>query len=93
VFQAEILKFVNNSSIKCRGKMIENIRGKNGFWNGVPKVFQCPINVQKIQAFPEIFSFKIIITFYFRTETIAKTIFVVSSRFFRAAKKDFLEVL
>ncbi len=73
--------------------MIENIRGKNGFWNGVPKVFQCPINVQKIQAFPEIFSFKIIITFYFRTETIAKTIFVVSSRFFRAAKKDFLEVL
>lgn len=73
--------------------MIENIRGKNGFWNGVPKVFQCPINVQKIQAFPEIFSFKIIITFYFRTETIAKTIFIVSSRFFRAAKKDYIAYL
>ncbi len=73
--------------------MIENIREKNGVWNGVPKVFQHPINVQKNQDFSEIFNFKIIITFYFHTETIAKTIFVVSSRFFRAAKKDFLEVL
>ena len=73
--------------------MIEIIREKNGVWNGVPKVFQRPINVQQLQDFSEILIFKITITFYFRTETIAKTFFVVSSRFFRAAKKDFLEVL
>jgi hypothetical protein len=74
-------------------EIVENIRGKNEFWNGVPKVFQRPINVQKIQDFSEILNFKIIITFCFRTETIAKTIFIVSSRFFRAAKKDYIAYL
>ena len=73
--------------------MIENIREKNGVWNGVPKMFQRPINVQKIQDFPDFPDFKIIINFCFRTETLAKNDFVLSSRFFRAAKKDYIAYL